>query len=64
MGLSSPSSLHEGLQRAAVEKELLVDSHAKVLSLVDGGLDAPTAAVARVPMFVGLLDGVKVQEVE
>jgi len=64
LGLSSPSSLHEDLQRVVVVKEALLDSHAKVPSLVDGGQDAPTAAVARVLMLVGLLDVTEVQEVE
>jgi len=48
----------------AVVKEAQLDSHAKVQSLVGGDLDAPTAAVARVLMFDGLLDVVEVQQLD
>jgi hypothetical protein len=60
MGPSSPW-YHEVLRRAVVVAEdVQLDSHAKVQSLVDGGLDVPTA---RVLMVDGLLYEVEVQEV-
>ena len=64
MDLSLPS-YHEVLRRSAavvaVVEGVQPDSHAKVQSLVDGGLDAPTA---RVLMVDGLLYGVEDQELE
>ena len=61
MDPSSPS-YHEVLRRAVVVAEgVQLDSHAKVQSSVDGGLDGPTA---RVLMVDGLLYEVEVQEVE
>jgi hypothetical protein len=68
MDLSSPSSLHEALRRVVVVKEAQLDSHAKVQSLVDGGLNGPTAgaaaAAARALLFDDLLNEVEAQEVE
>jgi hypothetical protein len=64
MDLSSPSSLHEVLRRVVVVKGGQSESHAKAQSLVDGDLNAPTVAAARVLMFDDLLDEVEVQELE
>jgi hypothetical protein len=67
MDLSSPSSLHEALRRVVVVKGAQLDSHAKVQSLVGGGLNGPTAgaaAAARALLFDDLLNEVEAQEVE